>query len=486
MMLLVLLAAPFAAAIASFGTQSDFLRRRLVVAVSFLHLAVSALLWAGGTEPGPGDWIGADALSLLFLLITSLLFAASSISLARYLEDHELQENKRGRFSREAVFTGTFSLFLGTATLAILSRHTGVFWLAIEGTTLASATLISYQRSSRSLEAAWKYMLICSVGIALALAGNTALAVSALFSPEAEPISMTFRELGEKAHLLNPLWLKTAYACILVGYGTKMGLAPMHTWLPDAHSEAPSPISALLSGALLNCAFLGILRTNGILLKAGMGWYSNGLLVAFGVFSMVLAGLLLLQQGDYKRLLAYSSIEHMGILAIAAGSGASFGCFLHSVNHSLSKGALFLIAGELLHAFHTKSTRNVTGILHAAPMAGILWIAGFLSICGIPPFGTFVSEFLIMASLAGGGRWWLLGIFLLSLGVVFAAVWRIVIPMAYGEPPELREGIRDSTWLVPEAAAPALLLLAVVLLGLWIPGPLARLLERAAAVAGGA
>ena len=211
--------------------------------------------------------------------------------------------------------------FLGTTTLAILSLHTGVFWMAIEATTLASAPMISYQRSSRSLEAAWKYLLICSVGIAIALVGNTALAVSIAFHPATYGLPLTFRGLAAHAASLHPVWLKVAVAFIRVGYGTKMGLAPMHTWLPDAHSEAPSPVSALLSGALLNCAFLGILRTNAILVRAGIGDYSNGLLIAFGLGSMFLAGWFILQQADFKRLLAYSSIEHMGILAIAAGAG---------------------------------------------------------------------------------------------------------------------------------------------------------------------
>lgn len=485
MMLRILLFTPFLAGLASLGIASDRVRRRLITAVSFFHLACSLSLWTAGLEPTAGRWLGLDALSLLFLLVTSALFAASSFATVTYLRGHELPEERRGRLSREAVFTCSMLFFLGTTTLAILSLHTGVFWMAIEATTLASAPMISYQRSSRSLEAAWKYLLICSVGIAIALVGNTALAVSIAFHPATYGLPLTFRGLAAHAASLHPVWLKVAFAFILVGYGTKMGLAPMHTWLPDAHSEAPSPVSALLSGALLNCAFLGILRTNAILVRAGIGDYSNGLLIAFGLGSMFLAGWFILQQADFKRLLAYSSIEHMGILAIAAGAGASFGGLLHALNHSLTKGALFLVAGTILGAYHTKSTRTVTGVIRVAPMTGLLWIAGFLAICGVPPFGTFVSEFSVMTVLGANGRWWSLAIFLLTLGIVFVGMWRIVIPMAFGCPPESHPSGAPVRFLSVADVPPLALLCVVLLLGVWLPEPLTRLVTQAAAVMGG-
>ena len=323
------------------------------------------------------------------------------------------------------------------------------------------------------------------VMIAIALVGNTALAVSIAFHPATYGLPLTFRGLAAHAASLHPVWLKVAFAFILVGYGTKMGLAPMHTWLPDAHSEAPSPVSALLSGALLNCAFLGILRTNAILVRAGIGDYSNGLLIAFGLGSMFLAGWFILQQADFKRLLAYSSIEHMGILAIAAGAGASFGGLLHALNLSLTKGALFLVAGTILGAYHTKSTRTVTGVIRVAPMTGLLWLAGFLAICGVPPFGTFVSEFSVMTALGANGRWWSLAIFLLTLGIVFVGMWRIVIPMAFGCPPESHPSGAPVRFLSVADVPPLALLCVVLLLGVWLPEPLTRLVTQAAAVMGG-
>jgi hydrogenase-4 component F len=485
MMLRILFLAPFAAGLASLGISSPRVRRRLITIVSFFHLACTLIVWRTGFEPSAGRWIGLDALSMLFLLITSVLFASSSFATVAYLRGHELPVESRGRFSREAVFTCAMLFFLGTTTLAILSLHTGVFWMAIEATTLASAPLISYQRSSRSLEATWKYLLICSVGIAIALVGNTALAVSVAFDPATYGLPMTFRDLAERAVSLNPVWLKVAFALILVGYGTKMGLAPMHTWLPDAHSEAPSPVSALLSGALLNCAFLGILRTNAILVRAGIGGYSNGLLAAFGALSMLLAGWFVLRQADFKRLLAYSSIEHMGILAIAAGAGASFGGLLHALNHSLTKGALFLLAGTILGAYHTKSTRAVSGLIRISPATGLLWIAGFLAICGVPPFGTFVSEFSVMAVLGRGGRWWLLAAFLSALGIVFVGMWRIVIPMAFGRPSDPAVCVPRSCPIEAADVPPLALCCMVLLFGIWLPSPIARLIEHASAIAGG-
>ena len=239
----------------------------------------------------------------------------------------------------EAVFAGCLLLFLATMTLVTVSRHLGLMWVGVEATTLASAPLIYFHRHHRSLEATWKYLLICSVGIALALLGNFFVAVAAR-SAGGPMIHLTIDDLVAHAGSLNPLWLKAAFLFFLVGYGTKMGLAPLHTWLPDAHSEAPSVVSALLSGALLNCAFLTILRTHSLLSAAGLAAFSSDLLVLFGLLSMAVAAVFILGQADFKRMLAYSSVEHMGILALGIGIGgaATFGAMLHAVNHSLDQG----------------------------------------------------------------------------------------------------------------------------------------------------
>ena len=331
----------------------------------------------------------------------------------------------------EARFVGCLLLFLATMTLVAESRHLGLLWVGVEATTLASAPLIYFHRHHRSLEATWKYLLICSVGIALALQGNFFLAVAARGAPE---VHLTIEHLLSGSRQLDPLWLKAAFLMFLVGYGTKMGLAPMHTWLPDAHSEAPSVISALLSGALLNCAFLGILRIHAIMGAAGLGGFSSQLLIGLGMLSMAVAAVFIIEQADFKRMLAYSSVEHMGILSLGAGLGgvAGMGSLLHMVNHSFTKAMLFLLAGNILAAYRTKSTRQVRGLLQTLPLTGPLWVAGFLAIAGSPPFGLFVSELIILKGALQGGHVWVAAAYLTALGVIFVGMARSVLQMAYG------------------------------------------------------
>jgi hydrogenase-4 component F len=304
----------------------------------------------------------------------------------------------------------------------------------VEATTLASAPLIYFHRHHRSLEATWKYIMICSVGIALALLGNFLLAVAAGGAGDRHA-GLVVGDLMTHAGEMNPQWLKAAFLFFLVGYGTKMGLAPMHTWLPDAHSESPSMVSALLSGALLNCAFLGILRAHQLCIAAGEAEFSQGLLVVFGLISMGMATVFIIRQADFKRMLAYSSVEHMGILAIGVGLGGAgvFGSMLHAVNHSLTKAALFFVAGNILAAYRTKSIGDVSGVLRVLPVSGVLWIAGFLSITGSPPFGTFLSEFTILKAALDGGQNVVAALYLVFLSLIFVGMVNIVLRMAQGE-----------------------------------------------------
>ncbi|NCD32415.1 MAG: NADH dehydrogenase FAD-containing subunit [Spartobacteria bacterium] len=480
-MLLTLLLFPLGAGLLCFCMASDTYRRWLLVTAAFTQfLLVLRSCFHGTPVLCDGEWIGLDALAKLFLLITSGLFMAAAWYAAGYLaQESQVQDSQKDKwFSKQAVFTGLLLVFLSTMNLAIVSLHPGIFWMAVEATTLASAPLICYHRSERSLEAAWKYLLICSVGIALALIGNIALTISARFVV-GDP-SSTFAVLTQRASTLQPVWLKAAFAFLLVGYGTKMGLAPMHTWLPDAHSEAPSPVSALLSGALLNCAFLGLLRTSSILHQAGLESFTSHLFLFFGLFSMMLAGWFIVHQADYKRLLAYSSIEHMGIQAVAAGAGGGFGMLFHAVNHSLTKGLLFLAAGSILSAYGTKSTRDVKGLCRVMPVVGVLWIAGFLSICGVPPFGTFVSEFSIISQLAVSDKWISMGLMLLALGVIFVGMAKIVIFMVYGEPNPEIEVVRPTGFVRFFCTLPPVALcIMVLILGCWIPRPLEHLIKQA-------
>jgi hydrogenase-4 component F len=291
-----------------------------------------------------------------------------------------------------------------------------------------------------------------------------------------------------KAHALqgtdNVLWLKAAFIFLLTGYGTKMGLSPLHTWLPDAHSQAPSMVSGMLSGALLNCALLGILRGHQIMQAAGLGSFSGGLLIFFGLLSMVTAAVFIVGQGHYKRLLAYSSVEHMGILALACGIGGSalFGGMLHAVGHSLTKCMLFLVAGNILTRYHTLSSYDVRGLRQDMPLSGALWTAGFLAIVGSPPFGLFVSEFTILKGIFEQGNLLTVFVYLAALAVIFVGMSIPVLRMVQGTPP--RDVPMDYHESIYSVLPPAILCLMVLILGFYVPDWLAETLNRAAALLG--
>jgi hydrogenase-4 component F len=487
MMIWLLLGVPTACGITAFFMGSDLWRRALLVIAAMAHFAMAMGIFWGMALPltAANGWLAVDAASLLVLSISSGLFFAASLYAIGYLktfQDPTIRDYLEGfEFSNrpERIFIGCLLLFLAAMTGVAVSRHLGLLWVAVEATTLASAPLIYYHRHHRSLEAAWKYLLICSVGIALALLGNFFLAVAVSAGTHQE-ITLLSPELLNYAKDLSPAWLRASFLLMLVGYGTKMGLAPMHTWLPDAHSESPSLVSALLSGALLNCAFLAIARMHGILAAAGMGDFSRQMLLLFGLISMVWAAMLLISQTDYKRLLAYSSVEHMGIMALGMGVGATSAALLHALNHSLAKAALFLVAGNILAAFRSKSIRDTGGIFRSIPFSGFLWTAGFLAITGFPPFGLFISELMILkAALAAGNYATAFG-YLAALATAFAAFAWGVLQMSFGRhhtEPGQTEPVREPFWSV---TVPMILTGGVLILGLWIPQPLWRLIASAA------
>lgn len=298
-MISALILIPALAGIASFLLRSNSVRRGVLVATALTHTGLTLSAWAALPAPMFGGWLLLDAQGLIFLTTTTLLFLATSFYSVGYLRQEDWgkrQDFEEGFLftnAREATFTGCLLLFLATMTLVTVSQHFGLLWVAVEATTLASAPLIYFHRHRRSLEATWKYLLICSVGIALALLGTFFLSVAGTMGRESH-MPMTVRNLILQGQTLNIPWLKAAFLFLLVGYGTKLGLAPMHTWLPDAHSEAPSVISALLSGALLNCAFLGILRIQQVCVAAGQGIFGQKLLLGFGLVSMAVAAVFIL------------------------------------------------------------------------------------------------------------------------------------------------------------------------------------------------
>ncbi len=488
-MIAALLLVPAGAGVLALMLRNDRARRALLVATALAHLGLVAAAWRTAPAASPAAWRSLDALGLLVLTVTSVLFATAAVYAVGYLAREgrtpraDLEDGSLFSNGREAVFTGCLLLFLATMTLVSVSQNLGVVWVAVEATTLASAPLIFFHRHHRSLEATWKYLLICSVGIALALLGNFFLAFSASFGPAGSG-SLVLNELIAGAPALHARWLRAAFVLLLVGYGTKMGLAPLHTWLPDAHAEAPSVVSALLSGALLNCAFLGILRAYQVLSAAGLGRFAGDLLLDIGLFSMALAAAFMVAQPDFKRLLAYSSVEHMGVLAvgIGLGGGAAFGALLHAVNHSLAKGMLFLLAGNILAFYRTKSTRTVRGVGAALPVTAALWVAGLLAITGSPPFGPFLSELLIVKGALDGRHPVVAGLFLLLLAAAFLGMARPMLAMVQGERPAGEPPDGGDRWLA--LAPPAALGLAVLLLGVWVPPWLDAVIRAAARLVG--
>ncbi len=489
-MIALLLLLPATAGLVAFFLRGHGVRRGLLVVTALAHAGLTLAAWL---EP-PGllldGWLGLDPLGLLFLSVTSVLFLAAAVYAVGYLRrEGEIRRHSdylEGFFypnEPEAVFTGCLLLFLASMTLVTVSQQFGLLWVAVEATTLASAPLIYFHKHHRSLEATWKYLLLCSVGIALALLGNFSLAAAAT-EPGQPPVPLLVGELVQQAGRLHLLPLKTAFLFFLVGYGTKMGLAPLHTWLPDAHSESPSLVSALLSGALLNCAFLAILRAYQVCSAAGQAEFAGELLVGFGLLSMAVAAVFIIGQNDFKRLLAYSSIEHMGILALGVGLGGAgiFGSLLHAVNHSLTKGSLFLIAGNILGHFQTKSANQVTGLLRTLPTSGVLWLAGFFAITGTPPFGPFLSEVTILKAALDEGQAAVAIAYLALLALIFIGMATIVLGMAQGTPTLPKPTNPETVWAIGPSAV---LCLFVLVLGLYVPPVLDSLLHEAALALGG-
>lgn len=463
-------------------------RRALLVLAGLAHLALTVgcagVAAADAGVPPPGRWLALDSLALLFLGVTDVLFILAGFYTFAYLDEKHDKPGAHGFLSQEALFPSLLLLFLSAMSLGILSQHCVVTWVAVEATTLVTASLICYHRSARSLEAAWKYMLICSVGIAIALAGNMALATSVSFSHPWMALTYDNIAAAARAGELQPLWLKIGFILLLVGYGTKIGLFPMHTWLPDAHSEAPAPVSALLSGTLLNCALLALLRVFAVMNQAGMGADAGKMLEVFGALSVAVAVVFIARQRDFKRLLAYSSIEHMGLITL----GMSYSAFsreaasYHVLNHSLAKGLLFLTAGNILTVYGTKTIARVRGMLSRRPGLAVLWLLGLLAICGFPPFGLFVSELWLVLALAEGGRWVLAAGVLLLLGGVFIGMSRSFLRMAGGEPAPLAEPAPLSLL----RTAPGWILLgASIWLGLCPPAWLLRLVKDASRIVNG-
>jgi hydrogenase-4 component F len=481
MMLLSLLLIPLAAAgLISFARRQaliELVHTLAALATLGIGAAIAAKVWSDAVPTAVGELFRVDALSAFMVAIITFLCAIASLYAVGYIR----AEFDDTHLPHARLFFSLFHLFVFAMLLAVTTDNLGVMWIAVEGTTLATVFLVNLHDTRTSLEAAYKYLILSSVGIALAFIG-TALMYYAGAATAGE-IAVNWSALRAAAGSLNPEVVRLAFVFVLIGYGTKAGLAPMHTWLPDAHSEAPAPISALMSGVLLNVGLYAMMRFKAVVDVAVGPEFAAGLLLGLGLLSLLVAAVFLVAQRNYKRMLAYSSVEHIGIICLGLGFGGYWGVFgalLHVVNHALSKSLLFIISGNILHKYHSTEIRDVRGLLHSAPWTGGLFLAGMLALIGLPPFAPFISEFIIFRAGLESHPWAAApGIVLLV--IVFGGMLASVNQMLYGAPPaELPPGDALRLWLAPLAANFALLLV----LGLTLPQPFVLALEQVLKVLG--
>ncbi len=384
------------------------------------------------------------------------------------------------------VYHAMYQAFMFTMLLALTTDNLGVLWVAVEGATLATVLLVSLYQTPEAVEAAWKYFILCGVGIALALFGTVLVYFAAQHALVDAEAGLTWSALYASAHLLEPSVMSIAFVFLLVGYGTKVGLVPMHQWLPDAHSEGPTPMSAVLSGLLLNVALYAVVRikmlVDGSLATAGTPHLAGYLLMGFGLLSFLVAGLFLHRQRDIKRMFSYSSIEHMGLMTFAFGLGgplATFGALLHMLVHSLTKSAIFITVGHATHIAGTQAIDKIRGLIRTQPRVGWSLLIAVAAIAGFPPFGVFTSEFLLLTAVMQSHPW-IAPALLTGLAVAFAGLFRHLHPMVYGAAPEGQQPVQAN--MLPVAIHLGL----VLWLGLAIPGFLSRWLDRATQLIAGA
>lgn len=399
----------------------------------------------------------------IFLMVMSIVFLAVAIYNNGYLKTEDC-ENKKKRHYVYMVL-----LFVLSMTGAILSTNLGASWVFIEGTTLASAYLIYFHKTKHSIEAAWKYVFICSIGIALAFVGIILLSFAT-----GNMNSLYFKDLYANATLFNPFWLKLSFVFILFGIGTKMGLAPVHFWLPDAHAEAPSPISALLSATLLNSAFLMIINVFEIMTRANCDGFARIMMLAMGFISLFITAVFVYHINNYKRMLAYSSIENMGLLiiGIALGGVAALASIIHLVGHSLIKASFFLTSGNILKIYNTKKIKSVTGLLKTDNKTGWLWVFSFIGISAFPPSVLFISEFMMIKTMFLQNKIILCTIFLLLLTIILYGLAKAVVKMTFSSVNEekstiISDNLKNMNWTMyfPQV----MLLIFAFILGIYIP-----------------
>lgn len=422
-----------------------------------------------------------DKISLIFISLVSFVSVMALLYSHGYMQ-HELEEG--------AIMTKDYriyyfyvNLFVLIMYLTFMVQSLALIWVGVGATTLVSTFLVGFYRNDHSTEAAWKYMMLCSVGITIALIGITLVYASSVGVIEDGNTAMDWTVLMENAASLNPALLKMAMVLIIIGFGTKVGFSPMHTWLPDAHSQAPTPVSGMLSAVLLNCALYAIIRFY-MVSEITIPGFAKNLLLIFGLLSLFTAACFIVIARDIKRMLAYSSIENMGLIAIGLGIGteiAIFGALFQLVAHSVTKPLLFYSAGNIIQAYDTREMASITGLKKSMPFTSFMLTAGSLIIIGVPPFAIFAGEFNIILGTVSAGQFIIAAIVLILLSVVFAGFLKHILPMLPGKE---EDGVKEHSGIIRKM--PFVIMIATTLiLGLFVPESVKDMLTETARMIGG-
>jgi len=483
----MLLMVPLAASLLCLTTRSRAWWERLNLGAFALVAGLAFKVAADVADIGPvtalGGFLRADALSALVLALTGFVALVCSIYAVGYLR----REEANGKVSHAQLrrYYGLTPLFVGAMLLVPLADNLGVMWVAIETTTLASVLLVTFYNQKTSFEAGWKYIIIGSVGISLALFGTVFTYYAAVGLPGLETGGgMNWSVLVGVAGQLNPQAMRLAFVLVLLGYGTKAGLAPMHTWKPDAYAEAPVPSATLLGAGFINCAIYAIMRFDVLTEKCLGHEFPGRLLAGFGVASILVAVPFILVQRNFRRLLAYSSIDHCGIMVAGLGFGGKLGALgaaLHMLFHGVTKPLLFFCAGNVQQHFGTPHFRKVHGVLHTLPWTGGLFLLATLAVTGVPPFSLFQSEFNILSGALAARCGWTAFLFIAGVVAIFAGFLVHLSKLSLGLPAQPGTRAAECPW---KLGAMAVVAAAVILLGFWLPGPLYELVQETTLIIG--
>jgi hydrogenase-4 component F len=489
MLLLAILLVPLVvAAICAAAKSRPLLEGLNLVGSGVLSVLAAALMTTvlrQGSLTAVREVLHADALSAMVVGLTAFVGLVTSIYAVGYMRHDE----RSGRITATQIhrFYTLTPLLTFAMLLVVLANNLGIMWIAIEGTTLVSVLLVAFYNERTSLEAAWKYIIIGSVGISFALFGTimTYFAASSIVSPDSSG-GLNWSLLVTLADRFNPAAMRLGFVLALVGYGTKAGLVPMHTWKPDAYSEAPAPSAALLGAAFINCALYAIIRFTILAEKCLGKEFTGNLLLLFGLASILIAAPFVVAQRNFRRILAYSSIDHAGIMVAALGFGGklgALGAMLHMLFHAVTKPLMFFCAGSVQQQFATPYFWKVRGVMRTLPWTGGIFLMATLAVTGTPPFSLFQSEFTILSAALAGGRGWLAALFLAGVVTIFAGFLVHMSKLILGTPAYVGPRAAECPW---KLGAMALVAVPVVMLGFWLPGPLYELVRQTANIIAGA